>query len=398
MENKVFYQETSQRPFLICLLNSVFILLGSLAIFFATFFPIGNALYGEDKKQMNEDVEVLYSIGEEAKLIHRFDNGDIYSINNSYEYFLRTILKYNYENSDYDLDIDSEKYKEKQDTFKPFIDISVTETTVNDDFMGNFYTQFIEGKKDTDGNLVLDFGSTNPKDYFYYEVLDIDGDGAKFFETTSGEYPYLKDDVRRALYSYNFLKNVSDKYYKVDTEFFQFFVQKFNISGEFLIKYEAYGPLLIRHNEIYTKLQNYDRTAIFVSSLAGFLSIIVIFPLFNKYKRNPAEIIFNRAYLVEKDEEEVASTKSFVIRCFYGVIKYFFAIFLLAFFVNPNLAFQGLFNLGVFPVSLFLFGIISLLINAVSLSISIARKDKKNLENLISQTRIYTVEKDYSKK
>lgn len=398
MENKVFYQETSQRPFLMSLLNTVFILLTSLAVFFATFFPIGNSLYGEDKKQMNIDAELLYSIGEDAKLLHRFDNGDIYSINNSYEYYLRTILKYNYENSNYDLDSDIEKYKEKQETFAPFINISVTDNTVTDDFFGNFYTQFILDKKDVDGNLVLDYKSINPKEYFYHEILDIDNEGSKFFKESNGEYPYLKDDVRKALYSYNFLKNVNDKYYQVDVKFFRFFVQKFNISGEFLKKYAAYGPILNRHNEIYAKLQNYDKIAVFASFFASFISLIVIFPLFNKYKRNPAEMILNRTYLAEKDEEEFVSTKSLIIRFFYGIIKYFFVLFILCFLINPNLAFQGLFNLGAFPISLFLLAIISLLISGISLSISIARKDKKNLENLVSQTRIYTVEKDYSKK
>lgn len=382
------------------LLNSVFILLGSLTIYLSSFLPIGNHVFSESEIQMKQDEEVIFRIGEESKLIRTFDDGQLYTINNYYEYFLRVLMKYNYEHSSYDLEEDVDNYNVHIDSFKPFVDISVTDTTVNDDFFGNFYTEFIIGKEDVNGDLVLDYQDTNPKDYFYYEVLDIDGEGSAFFkESVNGEYPYLKDDVRTALYAYNFSKNLAGDSYKTDKAFFEFFLQKFTISGDFLLKYKDYGEVLNRYNSTYDVLYRYDQITIFVSFFISFLIFIFLIPIFNKYHQNLGELIFKRAYLKDEGEEGgVISFKSHIIRSVYGLIKYFFVAFLLSLFINSAVGFNSLIMIGTFPISLFVISVLTLLFNAVSLTTSIIRQDKKNLENLTSFTRIYVIEKDYSSK
>ena len=59
MKTKIFFQTHSQRPFLMTLLNSLFILLGSLVIYFSVFSPIENNVYGEKIEQFKEDEETL---------------------------------------------------------------------------------------------------------------------------------------------------------------------------------------------------------------------------------------------------------------------------------------------------------------------------------------------------
>lgn len=398
MKMKLFYEKNSQRCFLMTLLNAFFVIVFGLVIYYSALLPIKNANYKEDEIQMLDDRATLNQMATDAKLLHNFDNGDQYSINNYYEYYLRTLLKYNYENSSYDLDEDIEKYNEKKDTFKPFIDIEVNGNVVNDDFLGNFYTQYIVDKKDSNNNLVIDFSNTNPKDYFYYEILDIDNEGAKFFKDTSGEYPYFKDDVRKALYSYNFLKLVDDDYYQIDKEFFQFFVQKYNISGEFLLKCDNYATLLERHNSIYQTLLNYDTMSTFVSYGISLIVITLIIPLFTKYHRNPGELILKRAFIKDSEEKEEVTIVSLLIRFAYGIIKYLFAGFIISLFINLTVSFVvPVFTIGAFSVSLFVLTIISLLVNSISLSISKIRGDNKNLECLISRTRVFVVEKEYNK-
>ena len=341
--------------------------------------------------------KTLLGIAEESKLIHFFDDGSYYTVNNSYEFYLRTLLKYNYEHSDYDLSADSERYKNKQDTFKPFTDIAVTEDTITDDFFGDFYTKFIIGKCDLDNNLIVDFKGQNPKEYFYYEVLDIDGVGATFFEATTGAFPYFKKEVRQALYSYNFLKTIGDKEYQIDKQFFQYFVQIYNISGELLTKYGNYKELLTSHDLIYSKLINYDILGISVSFAAAYLLLIVILPLFTKYKQNLGEFMLHRTYLVDTGESEKFTAKSYLIRIAYGLIKYLPAGFLTCAILNPSLAFTTMFYLGTFPVSLFLIALVALIVNTVSICISIIKSKEKNLETMLSGTRVYSVIKDHLK-
>lgn len=398
MKTKIFFQTHSQRPFFMTLLNSLFILLGSLLIYFSVFTPIENNVYGEKIEQFKKDEETLFSIGEQSKLIKRFDSGQLYTVNNYYEYYLRVLLKYNYEHSSYDLEEDPDKYNDKKNSFEPFIDIAVTENTISDDFMGDFFTKFIVGKEDEDGNLVLDYKGENPKQYFYYGVLDIDGEGSAFFnDSIDGNYPLFKEEVRSALFAVNFNKNYAGEGPDIDKAFLEFFLQKLNYSGDFLMKYKEYGYVLDRYNSTYDVLFEYDQISTFTSISVSFLVFIFVVPLCNKKRQNLAEIILKRIYLKDKGEEGgVVSFTSFIIRALYGIIKYFYLITIFSFFTNPAVGFTPLIALGSFPISIFTLGFLTILVSAISLSISMIRPDKKNLENLISKTRIYVIEKDYS--
>jgi hypothetical protein len=64
-------------------------------------------------------------------------------------------------------------------------------------------------------------------------------------------------------------------------------------------------------------------------------------------------------------------------------------------FINMDIGFISLFYIGSFPVSLFSITLVGLLINAISLSIHMVKKEK-NLENIVSGTRVCTIEKDYT--
>lgn len=394
---KLLPLEKGTRCFLMTLINAVTMVLTAIGIYFASFFPIGNATFGEKEAQMNQDREVLLRISQDSKLGHIYENGNYFSINDSYVYYLNMLLKYNYETSEYDMEKDLELYKEKQEEFKNVKDITVTTTVITDDFIGEFFTIFAVDKKTKEGQPIVDYLGKTPKDYFYYEILDIDGVGKEFFKETTGEMPYLKDDVRKALYQYNCLRMVNNDYYKIDSAFFNYFVKIFDKSGTFLLSYGDYKETLDRHDAIFLEIQNYQTVGMIVSFLVGFTATLVIFPLFNKYKRNPAEIILKRAYLREDNEGNAYySTSSFVIRTIYSLIKYFFAFFLMAVIINLDIAFASLLYIGSFPISLFTITVITLLINAVSFSCSFIRTDRKNLENLLSRTRVFSVEKDYT--
>lgn len=394
---KLYYQDRGQRRFLSSLLNMIFILLASFLVFFASFYPIGESLNKAEEIQMNKDTDTLIDMAKDSKLLHTFDNGKSYNIYNTYEFYIRTLLKYDYEHSDYNLEEDVEKYKEKQDEFKSFIDITTSENTVNDDLIGDFYTQYMPNKLNSENQPIIDYKGLTYKNYFYYEILDIDGVGNEFFlDSVDGNYPHLKDSVRKAIYNYNFLKNLQNDYYDTDTAFFNYFVKIFNNAGEQLKQYNDYGILLDSTNASFTKLLNYDFVAVFVSFFVSYLILMVIVPLLNKDKRNLAEIILARAYLREDElGHPYVSLPSFFIRSVYGLFKYFFIIFIFSMFININVAFGEIFSIGIFPVSIFLLSITSLFLNSISTCVSIVRLDKKNLENLISSTRVYTYEKSY---
>jgi hypothetical protein len=390
---RFFAKEKGTRATLITILNAATMLLTSVAVYFATFFPIGEVQFKEKETAMLTYREELLDMAAESKLTH--EDGETYlTVYESYQYYTQMLLKYTYEHGGYDLDKDTENYKLKQEGLTNLHEIKVEGDLVKDNYFGEFYTSYIVGKNDSEGKLILELNGKTPKEYFYYEVLDIDGAGKNFFKETTGDFPFLKDEVRKNLYDYNLLKSMTNDAYNTDQSFFSYFVNINNNAGDLLMKYNDYASKLKSHDEIYYEIENYSKTAIFVTCAIGFVATIVIFPLFNKFKRTPAEMIFGRVYLNDTNEGPKFKISSFVIRAIYGLVKYFFVFLLVSFVIDLNVSFGSLFYLGTFPISLFSIATVFLMVNALSLCISMLRADRKNLENLLSKTRVYSIEKD----
>ena len=371
------------KDFLLSFINTVIIIAASFAIYFSVFFPISKTQYGKDRSNVEETSQTLFDIGYESKLYHGDkDKKETYSLTSSYRYYVRTLLRYDYENSDYDLEKDPDNFKLKKDEIDLFPEIK----DFDDDFFGYFYVTYCFS------NNLVNYQGKEPIEYFKYEILNIDDEngGGKFF-VDGVSYPHLKSDVRTALYNYVVLSATNKAYGNVDKEFFAYFTNLYEESGNVLLTYLPYKEAYDLYSYSYNRIHNFNKLAIYVSFFISLIIVAIIVPLCNKHKQNIAQLILKR---VDLSKNEETKPRIFITRFFYDLLRYFPAIVIFAFAISQEILFEGMFYIGFIPISLFVLASIVFIIDIVSIMIGMIRKDTRNLCALISDSDNYSITRE----
>ena len=377
----IYEQDNSRsKDFLLSLINKAIILLSSFAIYFAAFYPIKTTKYKVDSDTINETKQTMLDIGLESRLMHSDNNkSQVFSLTNSYKYYVWTLLRYDYENSDYDLDTDIDNFKSKQ----PEMDLFPAINGYDDDFFGYFYISYIADK-----NLV-DYQGKTPIEYFKYEILDIDS-GKFFVDNGVDSYPHLIPKVRTALFNYVVMGSNVSSLKKIDSEFFAFFSNTFEEAGNVLLKYTPYKEAYDSYNKSFDTIYKFDKLSIYLSFVIPLLIVSIIIPLLNKHHQNASQLILKR---VDLSNEQKVNIRSYVTRMFYDLFRNFPTIIIIAFVVSQNVLFDGIFYIGVLPISLFFIALILTMLNIVSLFLGLIRKDYRNLCSIIGNSDSYYIKK-----
>ena len=371
------------KDFLLSFINTVIILLSSFVIYLSVFFPIYKTQYRQDNLNIEETSQTLFDIGFESKLYHGDkEKKETYSLSSSYKHYVRTLLRYDYENSDYDLETDPDNYKLKKEEMDLFPEIK----EFDDDFFGYFYVTY------SLNNNLVDYQGKEPKDFFKYEILNIDdeSDGGKFFVDNTG-YPHLKNDVRTALYNYVVLGANTKAYSNVDKEFFAYFSKLYEDSGNVLLTYAPYKEAFDLYNHSYNRVHSFNKVAVYVSFFVSLIAVAIIVPLCNKHKQNVSQLILRR---VDLSKNEEVKPRIFITRFVYDLFRYFPVIVLFAFVVSQEILFEAMFYIGMLPISLFTFASVVFIIDVVSIMIGMIRKDTRNLCALISDSDNYSITRE----
>lgn len=379
-----FYNEKSRfRTFLVFLLNSICVFLCSLIVYSSIFIPIYSTSYRSKSEQSIQLRNDMIEIGESSKLLHMYDNNSSsFSLNEYYQYWVRILLKYSYENSGYDLTSDEEGYKNYENDFKHIPEIKNETSYVDDDLIGYFYTNYIGDKLDSDNNKILDTGLKTYKQYFYEDVL-LKPEEDFFENPIDGNYPFIKKEVRTELFKVHVLQLGNSE---LDRKFFSFFVSEFEKAGNLLLKEERYALPYAKYSELIKELQAFYTISLFISLASGYLIIIGILPLFLRYKRTIGHLIMKDITL---DTSMNLGVTKHVIRFIYGLIRYFYLIIPLGFIISPGILFNVFGYISNIPFNLFIIGVLTLIFNLVSTGISFTRVDGRNIENLVTVTSEY---------
>lgn len=381
---KYEFENSRGKDFLLSLLNKVFILVISFLLYASVFLPIGLTTLKETRANLNASKEIVLNIGLESKLMHSDSKKEkVYSLTESYKYYVRTILRYDYECGDYDLVTDPDNYKLKQEEMDLFPLVSA----YNDDFLGYFYVTYASA------HTLVDYQGQAPSDYFKYEVLNIDDleDGGVFF-TNDGlnQYPHLKSEVRTALYRYVVLGSSDSSASRIDSGFFTYFSKIYEKAGNILLEYEPYKNAYDQYVSSYNKIYEYDTLTVYVGFFVSVLIVSIIVPLFNKHKQNLGQLVLRR---VDLNSEEKMTPRIYLVRFIYDIFRNFPTIAIFAFFVSQEVLFGTLFSIGPLPVSLLVLILIPLMMNIASLMLGLIRHDTRNLLALINNTDNYQIKK-----
>ncbi len=388
MRKHILERDTKRwKLFLISFLELFFASLVSIGVYYAAFQPIFQSAFSADVAQEEAARKEILSIGTESKLMHlQVDSSSVYSLDNSYKYYVRTLLRDAYENplGQYDMAEDKDGYQNKKEEMSLFPKIEST-TFFSDDFIGQFYTSFAAEK----GLL----STTKPaKEYFIVDILGINATtlSSTYFTATNLEtYPILKPEIRRALFSYQVLKIATNDYAKIDQQFYQYFSAIYENAGKTLLSYRPYKIAFDQYNASYARLESFRIGFIPASYLIAYLLLFVLPRFFTPYHASLVQLLFKRAQL---DEEGEPKKRIIIIQTLLGLLKYFPAVIGVCLAGNTSALFMAF---GSTPINLFLLCIIALAIDLASTMTLLIKKEPRNLFDLISGSWNYRYFIDY---
>ena len=388
MRNHILERDTKRwKLFLIAFLELCFVSICSIGVYFAAFSPILNSAFREEIVLEDSSKKEILSIGTESKLMHlQVDSTSVYSLDNSYKYYVRTLLRDAYENplSDYDMVEDIDGYKNKKEEIDLFPKIE-SSPIFNDDFIGYFYTSFAPEKG------LLQTAKT-AKEYFIVDILGISAStlSSEYFKAVDlNTYPLLQPYVRKALFSYHVLKIATNEYATLDQGFYKYFSHIYENAGKTLLTYQPYKQAFDQYNASYARLQPYRIAFVPLSFLIAYFLCMILPRFFTPYHASLVQLLFKRASL---DEDGTKRTKGIIIQCLLGLIEYFPAIIPLCAVANMSVLFMGF---GSTPISLFLLCVITLSIDLASLMVLLIKKEPRSLFDLISGSYNYRYFIDY---
>lgn len=359
--------------FLASLLDLVFAAVLGIVIYLAAFYPIYNASYSGTIAECDEARKTMLRIGCDSKLMHLQSDGDsVYTLNNSYQYYVRTVLRYSYESGDYDLVNDPEKYNEKKAEMDLFPAIVTNDDSFDDDFLGFFYTSYVPE------HGLVELG-TQPKDFYLENVLEIHGAGKAFWAEPGVAHPVLNPSIRTALFRYNVLKLASNETSQADRDFFAYFTKIYENAGNVLLDYPEYRAAYDIYNADYSAVLSYKTMAFTLSAAISYLVLFVGVSLLLPYHSTLGQTIFHMASL---DEEGEFRFGGFLLSRLLGLIKYFPIVLPLGLVVDAQILFE---TFGGTPLNLVLVALLATLIDIVSTLLLMTKKDARSLFDLASR-------------
>lgn len=359
----------------------------SIGLYFAAFFPIYNTVLSQDVALETSSREEITNIGTSSKLMHlQADSTSVYSLDNSYKYFVRTLLRYSYEGplSTYDMEEDADGYKSKEEEMHLFPLIKDGEY-FDDDFLGYFYTKFSPEKR-------LESEIVNPKEHYVVDILGVDKEAlsSEFYETPAlSTYPILNAKTRSSLFSYHVLKVFTGDLSNIDRAFYSAFVKNYEDAGNLLLQYEPYKNAFDAYDQSYSKLLTFKVSAAVMSFLVSEILLLGVVTLFTPLHGTLGQWVFKRASL---DDEEQYRAKNHFLRVLTGLLRYFPSIIPLCIFIDLNVLFA---SLGALPISLFLICVLCLALDLVSTMLLLVKKEPRSLFDLLCGTYTYRYFIDY---
>ncbi len=376
--------------FYINVIESLFILIGTIILFYVVARPIlfYATPYLNDINLKEKSGNELTDILVESNLAEYDKKTNVLStVDSLYSSFVYKNIKYCYESYKdiYKENLDEYGYETKLDFFN-----SVEEINYQNDNLGYFYTEYIIGKLDVNGDLIINIDDSNKYNYFIYEVLDIDEEGNKFFEYDKNDlsiYPHLKLYVCRYLFQYHLMDVSYSTLRDTDNEFYNYFKDRYKEAGNYLLMYSDYEENLSLYNNLYDKTElNLLSTSIlsYVGSLFIFSFII---PLCFKDKETLSLKLFKCKRLNKKDKATYLNyfldgLKSFL----YNFYTLLFSLFI---FGGTNLLNIHFLEIGVFTFNSLHIILLSLIVNMISLLILLIKKNSQGLFSLITKTKYF---------
>lgn len=375
--------------FLASLINGVCILVMMIAMYFGFFLTIKIGTLSDQMDAKSAAYDIVLNVGTGSGLLKTNDsNTMLYTGNSYYEFFLGTILKYDFESDIYDLNEDPDGYKKYQEKFDAFKKITIHDGFVDDDYVGNFYTKFILDRTDSTGQKLVDYDKNAAIPHYFKEVMHFDDPnlGGKFFKyVDDSNYPHLIDNTRSLLFGYAIKQVTTNEMAQLDREFYNYFIKVFMDAQSLLMKDSEYKTAYDAFEKANTNIVNYEYTANYVTLVFSIVFMSFIFPFFNKKRANPGELITGSQRVNDDGEFNIKNKLLLLLASFF---KYYHLIFIIGMLGESQVLTRPILNIIGFDVNALFFVVISVVYCVASIIYSVINKEHRNLDALISQTNM----------
>ena len=358
-------------------LDALFMLLVSVVINFASIDILNNVEpYKETKIQLNQNVDEIYSIENDAKL------ADYISLDNkdTQEPISRADMLKKYLSRQLSLSIaldDGDQFKLNNITS---YEDKYGSANIDNDYLAHFYLVYI---KNNPG--LVDVPSNDYFKYFFNTVLNTK-ETTNYYKYRDNDIPYLTSDIGYKLYSYYINKENND----IGKTIYDNIYQKFNTTLDSSINVLYLKDTNFKNNynlykANYNQLTIYSIITLFISYSISFLILFIIIPLFFKKKDISSFIL--KLELRSMKENEKVKTYQYLLNRLVLFITLFWIILLASLF---NIGFSGLsitlFNIGSLNINLLYFVFLSMIISIISLIGGIINKERRLLSELVSSS------------
>ena len=357
--------------------DALYILILTIALNFIGFAIIRNAsFYQEDTTKVNTNVDELYSLETEARLIDLYDinevkqNEPINEENQFHKYLYRHLLR-----SD---DISGNTLL-GENRFQ-YIPKNTLTASIDNDYLAYFYVEFIPNNP----NQGLPEINIDPLDYFNENILSEVNEN--YFSLDENDFYYLNFDYARDLYSYLFVDDSNQNGETIYNNLYEFFVSTLNESLTNFMNYEPFKEKYSEYQTNYQKLVGIS-VAINVTSFAvSFLILEVLVPILDRKHHRTLGNMTSRIAPFDFKDKKLSLFRVLVKNLLFFIDTYWVNL-VVSFFTIGNAGNNYvLFSIGSFNFINFYLMIISMFILVANIVIGISNKDKRLLDELMSGT------------
>lgn len=357
--------------------DALYILILTVVVNFVGIAIVKNtSFYKEDTATVNQNVDELYSLESDARLI------DLYNLNEVKQdepisqetqfqkYLYRHLLRCDDINDGTLLGENRHQYIPK----------NTKVSSLDNDYLAYFYVEFIPSNP----NQGLPEVTINPQDYFNENILK--NVNENYFSLDDDGFYYLNINYAKDLYSYLFTDKSNLNGETVYNNLYDFFDETLNNSLTYFMNYAPFKERYDVYRTNYQKLVGISVAINATSFAISFLILEISVPCIDKKHHRTLGNLSSKIAPFDYKDKKLSLPQVLLKNILFFFDTYWINL-IVSFFTIGNAGNNYvLFSIGSFDVINFYLMLISMVIFVINIIVGIGNKDKRLLDELMSGT------------
>ncbi len=369
---------TNSRKVMSYFLDALILLIITVAINFASIAVLETTPDYQSKREVvSLTVDEIYTLEEEARFIDRVDlnNQKVSSPISQNEMFQKWLVRHlihAYNEGDKSIFDSISEIKDYE--------LEYGEASLSNDYLAYFYVEFLPNHKGQGMNDI----NVSGDEFFKNNILNVNLSNHNIFYFDDNDFYTMSQSYAKDIYDYMYLNDNNENAYNALEALNTFFLDTLENTAKIYQNYIPFKELFNRYQINYQSLISVSVLTEFISYCVSSFIYLLILPLCLK-NRTLSNIIL-RLIPYDLEEKEIKPYTN-IFKFLVWFCELFWINLIVSFFtIGMDGMTFALFNIGILPVNLLGFVIVSMVLAALSILIGIARQDKRVLPELVSHT------------